>query len=207
MVQTDIQPWRFSGDYFEACNCEVNCPCIFGSPAHYDTCDVALAWHISNGSYGATSLDGLNFAIVARTHKQMSDGDWTMAVYVDERATAEQSEALRLIASGDAGGAFARRKALTSTFLGIKVAPITYDIVGRRRRVTIPNALEVEVEAVAGARPDDEVQLTNDPRAGERGFIPRTIARALTHRYSDYTLSWDNTGKTGYYAPVEMSGP
>jgi len=52
-----------------------------------------------------------------------------------------------------------------------------------------------------------EVTLLNDPRAEERGFTPRTIARAVTHRFSDYHLSWDNSGKTGYYAPVEMSGP
>ena len=206
MVQTEIKPWHFTGDYFESCNCEVNCPCIFGTPAHYERCDVALAWHIDTGRYGEIALDGLNFAIAARTPKQMSDGNWTTAIYLDERANEEQREALRSIASGDAGGGFGRRKALTGTWLGVKPAPITYEVFERRRRLTILNALEMEVEAVRGANPDAEVTLVNDPRAGERGF-PRAIARAVTHRFSDYNLSWDNTGKTGYYSPVEMSGP
>jgi hypothetical protein len=207
MVQTEIKPWHFTGDYFESCNCEVNCPCVFGTPAHYETCDVALAWHIGTGYYGETALDGLSFSIVARTPKQMSDGNWTMAIYLDERASDEQREALRLIAAGEAGGGFARRKALIGTLLGVKPALMTYEVVERRRRLTILNALEMEVEAVKGARPDAEVTLVNDPRAGERGFKPRTIAKTVTHRFSDYNLSWDNTGKTGYYSPVEMSGP
>jgi hypothetical protein len=109
MVQADIKPWSFSGDYFESCNCEVNCPCVFGSPAHYDTCDVALAWHISTGRYGDMPLDGLNFATVVRTSKQMGDGNWTVAKYIDELGTEQQKEALRLIASGDAGGPPAAR--------------------------------------------------------------------------------------------------
>lgn len=90
MEQTASTPWHFMGDYFESCNCDVNCPCVFGTPAHYETCDVTLAWHIDTGRYGETTLDGLNFAIVARTPKQMSEGHWTMAIYVDERANAAQ---------------------------------------------------------------------------------------------------------------------
>ena len=114
---------------------------------------------------------------------------------------------MTLIASGEAGGAFARRIALTGTFLGVREVPITYEISSKRRRVTIPEVLEMEAEAIAGAGPNEVAQLVNEPRAEERGGAPRTIARALTHKYSDHSLTWDNSGKTGYYAPVEMSGP
>jgi len=208
MVQADIQSWRFSGDYFESCNCEVNCPCHFGSPASYDTCDMVLAWHINTGWYGDTPLDGLNFAMVAQAPKRMADGNWTVAIYIDARATEQQQEMLRLIVSGDAGGGgFVRRKDLTGIVLGVKAVPITYEVTGRRRRLTIPNALDMELEAVPAARPGEFVNLVNDPGAGERGYTPRTIAKAVTHSFSDYSLSWDNAGKSCYYAQVEMSGP
>jgi hypothetical protein len=207
MTQSTIQPWHFSGDWFESCNCEVNCPCGFGTPAHYDSCDVNQVWHISSGRYGDTTLDGLNFALAFRTPKRMSDGNWIVAIYIDQRATRAQRQALEHIASGEGGGVFARRKSLTATMLGVKYVPINYESVGRRRKVTIPNALTMEVEAVTGARPDDEVQLVNLPRAGETGFHPRTVAKALVHRFSDFGLTWDNTGKNGYYSRVEVSGP
>jgi hypothetical protein len=207
MTQSGIQPWQFSGDFFESCNCEVNCPCVFGTPAHYDRCDVAFAWHIASGRYGDTALDGLNFAVVARTPKLMGDGNWAVGIYVDQRATRAQRLALERIASGDAGGGFTRRKSLTGTLLGVKYVPISYESVGRRRKVTIPNALTMEVEAVPGARPGEEVQLVNLPRAGESGFHPTTVAKAVAHNFSDYGLTWDNTGKSGYYRRVDMSGP
>ena len=132
-----VNAWEFSGDYLESCNCEVNCPCHFGSPATYDTCDMVLAWHIITGHYGDTALDGLNVAMMARAPKRMSDGDWTVAFYIDDRGAEQQQEALRLIVSGDAGGAFSRRKDLTGTILGVKSVPITYEVTDRGRRLTV----------------------------------------------------------------------
>ena len=207
MSTNSPQQWSFKGDYFEACNCEVNCACVFGSSSHYDDCQVALAWHIDTGQYGEVTLDGLNFALVARTPKMMSDGNWTAVIYLDERAGEQQREALRAIVSGDAGGGFGRRKALIGTLLATRTAPIAYEVKDRGRSVSIPDGLELEVEGVRGSRPDEEVQLVNDPRAAERGGNPRTIARSLVYRHTQEGLSWDNSGKTGYYAPVEMSGP
>src|SRR5579872_6885146 len=71
--------WRLSGDYFENCNCDVVCPCLV-SPATPMTarptqgvCDVALFFHIDQGRYDQTSLDGLNVAVVAHTPGPMAD--------------------------------------------------------------------------------------------------------------------------------------
>lgn len=206
MVQADIK-WQFSGDYFESCNCEVNCPCHFGSPATYDSCDMVLAWHISHGHYGETSLDGLNLAMMARAPKRMSDGDWIVAFYIDERGTEQQQEALRLIISGDAGGGFARRKDLTGTVLGIKSLPITYEVTDQGRWLFVRDALDVEIEAVRAARPEDVVNIVGDRGAGERGHTPLRIAKGVAHTFNDYSLTWEITGKSCFYAQVEMSGP
>src|SRR6266581_9751756 len=98
--------WRLSGDYFENCNCNVVCPCLI-SPAPPLTsrptqgvCDVALAFHIDKGSYGAVALDGLNLALIAHTPGPMADGNWTIAIYLDERANDQQAEALGAIFGG-----------------------------------------------------------------------------------------------------------
>ena len=207
MTSASQQPWSFKGDYFEACNCEVNCACVFGSPGHYDDCQVALAWHIDSGKYGDVTLDGLNFALVARTPKMMSAGNWTAVIYLDDRAEGAQLEALRAIVSGDAGGGFGRRKALITNLMGAKSVPIAYEVKAHGRRVSIQGSLELEVEGVRGNNPDEDVQLINDPRAAERGGGPRTVARSTVYQHTQEGLAWDNSGKTGYYAPVEMSGP
>ena len=105
--------WQLSGDYFENCNCSVVCPCLI-SPAPPLTsrptegvCDVALAFHIDKGNYGTVALDGLNLALIAHTPGPMADGNWTIAIYIDERASDEQAAALGAVFGGAEGGPMA----------------------------------------------------------------------------------------------------
>ncbi len=46
------EKWNLSGTYFETCNCEVACPCVFLSPPSTGECTVLVAWHVDKGRYG-----------------------------------------------------------------------------------------------------------------------------------------------------------
>ena len=92
------------GDYFETCSCDVSCPCIWLGPATQDACDLLLAWHVAQGNKDGVDLAGLNAVMAVHTPKQMTDGNWKVALYLDDRATPEQSEALGAVFSGAAGG-------------------------------------------------------------------------------------------------------
>src|SRR5262249_7935578 len=98
--------WRLSGDYFENCNCDVVCPCLVSTSAPLTarptqgSCDVALLFHIDRGSYDQVSLDGLNVALVAHAPGPMADGNWSVAAYIDERASDQQTAALGAIFTG-----------------------------------------------------------------------------------------------------------
>src|SRR5262249_56847140 len=62
--------WQVAGDYFETCSCAYLCPCITSNMAAAPSkgeCFVALAFHVDQGRYGGTALDGLNFPGVAPT--------------------------------------------------------------------------------------------------------------------------------------------
>ena len=59
--------WRFEGDYFEACNCDTVCSCIFLGNPDQGQCDLIGAWHIQNGHYENTRLDTLNVAALFHT--------------------------------------------------------------------------------------------------------------------------------------------
>ena len=101
--------WRFSGDYFENCNCDVVCPCLASLRApltarpSQGVCDLALFFHIDRGSYGELSLDGLNVAVIAHWPGPMADGNGTLAAYIDERAGDRQTAALGAIFGGHGG--------------------------------------------------------------------------------------------------------
>jgi hypothetical protein len=66
--------WKIEGDYFEACNCDTVCPCVFLGNPDKGECDVVLAWHIQKGHYENTSLNDLNAVAVFHTPGNMFTG-------------------------------------------------------------------------------------------------------------------------------------
>src|SRR6266576_5043625 len=119
--------WQVSGQYYETCNCDFVCPCL---PAGLTvkptkgTCQFAMAFQVERGKYGQVSLDGLGFIVLGLTPEAMGKGNWSVGVVVDDRATAEQREAIGAIASGSAGGPMAALSGLIGKFLGVQSAPI-----------------------------------------------------------------------------------
>lgn len=207
MVPTQTS-WHIAGDYFENCNCAVVCPCLFSPAAPLTSqptegaCEVAFGFHIEQGRYGQVALDGLNTALIARTPGPMAAGNWSVALYLDERADEQQRQALQAIFTGSVGGPLANLAPLISTVLGVKTAPITFQKVGKRRSVEIPDTLHLAVHAVPSLSPDAEIWASN-----AHPFAPN-VALAVGGEQStweDYGMRWDNSGKNGHYAPINWS--
>jgi hypothetical protein len=200
--------WRLVGDYLENCNCDIVCPCLVSTKAMMATptqgfCDNVLAFHVEKGNYGEIALDGLNVVLAAHTPGPMAEGDWTLAVYIDERASVQQAEALEAIFGGDAGGPMVAFTSLVGTHLGVKKAPIHYKIDGKSRKVEIPGVLAVAVDPLASMHPSGEIWgATGHPLAPEK--IAFGVGRE-GNRFSDYGLNWNNSGRNGHYAPIEWS--
>lgn len=205
----DQTRWQLSGDYFENCNCAVVCPCLV-SPAPpltsrptQGSCDVALVFHVDKGSYGNTSLDDLNIALVVHTPGPMADGNWIAAAYVDQRANDQQAEALGAIFSGSAGGPMAIFSPFIANNLGVKKVPIAYRVNGKKRSVEIPNIMRMSVQPLPSLRENEEIWAsTGHP------INPDKLALAVGapgSTYSDHGMRWDNSGKNGHYAPINWS--
>jgi hypothetical protein len=201
--------WQLSGDYFENCNCSVVCPCLI-SPAPPLTsrptqgvCDIALAFHIDKGSYGAVALDGLNLALIAHIPGPMGDGNWAAAIYIDERASDPQAEALGAIFSGAQGGPMAHLAPLIATHLGVKKVPITYRVAGKKRSAEIPGIMQMSVEPLPSLQPGQEIWAsTGHPIAPEKLAL---AVGGADSTFTDYGMRWDNSGKNGHYAPISWS--
>ena len=199
--------WRLKGEYFESCNCEVLCPCIVQGTSVKPTdghCDVGLAFHIEEGDFNGTSLNGLNFLAANYTPGPMADGNWTSAFYVDERANPQQREAMEQLLSGQMGGPAERWRALTTDFKGISYVPIEFKVEGRTRSVTIPNVIDFNVEGITKPGQDDALLLVNAGHPVNRDLY---IAKGTRATYSDHGMTWDNTGKNGHYASFEWNWP
>jgi len=98
------ESWKVAGTYFESCNCYAPCSCVCLSPPSEGDCALLVGWHIDQGKFGDVTLDGLNSVLFAYSPGHMLQTKWKVALYLDERGTPEQQEALGKIFSGQAGG-------------------------------------------------------------------------------------------------------
>lgn len=138
------------GDYFETCNCDVSCPCVWLKPADRDSCDVMLAWHVATGEKDGVDLSGLNAVMAVHSPKQMTDGGWRVALYLDDKATPEQTEALGAVFSGAAGGHLAALGPLIGEVAGVAPATITFEREGGSLRAEVSGVLAMESEELQG---------------------------------------------------------
>ena len=77
---------EISGYLLEACNCDAACPCVLlGAPTKGE-CTVLVAWHIHNGHFGETNLDGLNTVLAAYSPGHMLQTKWKVALYMERGA-------------------------------------------------------------------------------------------------------------------------
>jgi hypothetical protein len=201
--------WQLSGDYFENCNCDVVCPCLVSPAAPLTsrptqgTCDVALFFHVDKGSYDTTPLDGLNVAVIGHAPGPMGAGNWTIAAYIDERADDQQTAALGAIFGGAEGGPMAAFAPLIGTHLGAKKVAIRYSINGKSRSAEIVGILQMAVEPLPTMHPSGETWAAlGHPVAPDKMALAVGIAGST---FADHGMRWDNSGKNGYYAPINWS--
>jgi len=199
--------WKISGDYFEACSCDSVCPCPtsgLAAPPTKGACDAGLVFQVERGSHGPTKLDGLSFAVLLHTPGPMIAGNWTVGLIVDERATAEQRDALVAIGSGQGGGPMAAVGPLVSTFAGVESKPIRIERSAMGRSVSIPGLLDIAVAGIPGASPTEPIYLDN---VGHPAASRLALARASRSHLHAFGISWDDTsGKNnGHFAPFAWS--
>ncbi len=194
------QAWKINGTYFEACNCEAACPCIFLSDPTESDCTALVAWHIDEGNFDGVALDNLNVALAVLSPGNMAAVKWTAAVYFDERASERQQAALMQIFTGQAGGHPGRLVSHIGDVLGVSSQPMTYAAEGRRRSLKIDGVANAEIEALATGQGGAEITVENHPLCIAPGY--RAVVSKSTHAsYQDHGFDWQFSDKNGFYSP------
>jgi len=145
--------WRLKGEWIKNCNCAFGCPCDFNARPTNGNCKGLVGMHITEGHFGDVRLDGLNFCATVDFPGPLHEGNGTLQVILDERATPPQREALFGILSGQnsaEGTIFHIFSLIVSKMLDPIFAPIRFEfnMPGRRAKVSIPGVLETENEPI-----------------------------------------------------------
>jgi hypothetical protein len=164
-----------------------------------------VAWHIDAGVYGDVKLDGLNVAVALHAPGIMAETKWKAALYLDEKATEQQQQALAQIFSGQAGGHPAVLGEHIGDVLGVKTAPIHFQTDGRRRALRIGKLAEADIEAIGGQN-EAEATVNATPLSVAPGH-PTVVARSRKLEYRDHDYQWTISDRNGFYSPFTYQGP
>jgi hypothetical protein len=190
--------WRVSGSYFEACNCDAICPCRrqggrkLTNRSTYGVCEFALSWLITNGHLGRLDLAGLSVVLAGCYRDDEAGNPWRVCLYVDDRATSAQHDALSGIFLGKLGGtpvgnfasAIGEVHSVRRAMIELDHRPrrwlmLASDFVLVKATSIVPSELPVSCGIPGHGHPGDEV-------------------RADVLRVSDDPLQWRVYGRCGF---------
>lgn len=191
--------WTLEGTYFESCSCDVICPCTASMSlgATHDRCKVTLVFHVTEGEVDGTDVGGLTVAAVCDTPKVMTDGNWRLGVFIDDKASDEQAEKLGAVFGGQLGGPMEALGPLIGENLGVERAPIEVREDGLRHSVRIGDAVDFEVEDVVpfGVESGEPARIVGifHPVGSEL-----TVSRATRSHVDAFGIAYE--GKAGFSA-------
>jgi hypothetical protein len=202
--------------FFDVCSCNIACPCTFAQAPTYGDCEGVLAYHIKNGYYGETSLDGLNVLALSYFKGNVWAGETKVSIasYIDEQANQQQREALQMIFTGKAGGFMAEFAKLLGDMRGMNFPPIKFEVADDLSywSAEIPGKVVAKAEALAGPMTPQgkRVQTLNPPgsEVGPSGTVA-TWGRAMADEVNvpEMRFEWKRKGRSSKHIPFDWSGP
>lgn len=190
--------WRLQGRYFETCNCEVACPCIWLKPPTEGECKLLVAWHIDEGHLDNVRLNDLNVALACHASDTMINGGWSAALYIDERADSEQSAAIQTIFTGQVGGHLSVLLGFVGEVWGIHKVAIDYREDGDSRCLSIPQIADAEIQSIQGISGGESL-ISNPPLCVVTSH-PAAVAKSTRYRYQDHGQNWEFSERNGYHS-------
>jgi len=163
-------PYRISVHNIEACNCGTACGCQFNGFPTSDTggCEAVIGGEVKEGNYGDVDLKGVRYVIAFSYPKAIHEGNGKVVVFIDQKASDKQAEAVAMILSGKAGGMpFEALAGTVAVLEGPVRKPIEMQVNGTRSWFKIPGVLEMRQtpirDAISGQ--DKDVQIVY-PKGG-----------------------------------------
>lgn len=197
-------PFRLKADSVEACNCQHGCNCQFAGFPNEGKCEFIAAYEVKDGKFGNVSLNGVRAIVAAKYPKAIHEGHGHVLLYIDQKASDEQVNALATIFSGQMGGM--PWEALAGTierFEGPIRKPIEMRMNGVRTEVRVGGELDLQLsplhDAVSGKEKEVHIVYPQGGFFWNDGNMATTETMRVQH--GDFRLEWPNR----YAAAAEVN--
>ena len=201
--------WHIDGEYMETCNCALLCPCIISNMTALPTegdCKFAVAMRVDKGDKDGVKLDGTSFIVLAHSPGAMANGNLTVGLIVDDRASDKQVEAITTIATGAAGGPMAALAPLVARIAGVERRRISFEVDGLKRTVRAGDLVDQACEGLeSAAMPGQAIVIDNVAHPVNTRLSLAKATRSVFHAFG---IDWDDrTGtRNGHFAPFSWAG-
>lgn len=175
-------PYEMQGQFLEACDCSVPCPCWFDQDPHEGECTALMAWHIEQGTIDGVNVSGLT-AVSVSSHvgnrtEAVEHAKMRMCLFVDAEASDKQEQAIGRAFTGELGGPLAELAQMSDAAPGVERAAISYVSDDGSTRLTVGDAVETAMTPLVGSTQRvmtirDTILATLLSRIGEVGVAGR----------------------------------
>jgi hypothetical protein len=195
--------WKMKAHYYEACNCELGCPCnMSGFPSH-GKCEGSVCFLVTEGDRDGVDLAGAKVAASVKWPGAIHEGNGNMAVFID--ASPEQQQALLpILMAEDPGLPWEILATTVSEIHGPYFETIELTDDGTDSHIKVGDKLDIQmttfIDPVTGDRHEVHMVLPT-------GFIFQDgrICTTSVNRLDVDGVSFDHAGKNAYYSEVEWS--
>ena len=152
--------YDFTGDLIEACSCFAPCPCWVADDPDGGACWSFTGYYVRSGTSRGVDISDLSLISLVQIPGHVHDGNWREVLFVSDKATDEQHEALLDAFQGRLGGPLADLAALIGDRVATYRVPIEYTIEDGRGAVRVAHpsgegyAIDTAMEPYRG--PDGE---------------------------------------------------
>jgi hypothetical protein len=179
--------YHLEGRLLEVCDCRVLCPCWIGEDPDNGTCDSVLAYRFDKGTIDGIDVAGRTIALVSHIPGNVLNGNFRIAVYLDEGTSDAQQEAIHY--TGKLGGPVAELAKLVGEVVSVERAPITFDVHEGRGTLTVSNVSHAELEPYKG--PDGSTTVLSNTIFSTVPGAPVFVGKATIYRSKHAALGHD----------------
>ena len=195
--------YYLQGTLLEACSCGVLCPCWIGEDPDGGKCDAVVAYKFDSGTISGIDVSGLSLVnVCAIPGNVLVANSWRIAMFIDERATDEQMQAILDAYGGKLGGPLADIAGLVGEVVSVERAPISHEIRGGTGVLTVGEVVSAQMKPYLG--PDGTKTTLRDSIfstvPGSPAYVGKTdhVKVSLPQHGMEFSLASSNAIQADY---------
>jgi hypothetical protein len=194
-LDVSTKTYVLNGSLLEACSCAGPCPCWVGDDPDGGKCSAFNAYYIDQGQIKGIDVSGLTFVQAVQIPGNVLAGNWRVVIYLDDKASPEQRQAIVDAWTGKLGGPLADLAGLIGERVAVLSVPIEHEIKDGKGTLRVGNAIEAEMANYVDA--NGRPTTIHDTVFSTIPGSPAYVGKASVHRVNvpEYGMVWEFSGR------------